>query len=69
MTIETAFFICAFGGLFLGGLFGSFLDKRAERKRIKKRTYREKMRRNQLTTFSEAARYDPEANQNSKIGY
>ena len=69
MTIETAFFICAFGGLLFGSLFGSLIDRYTERKRVRKRAFSEKMRRNQLTTFSEAARYDPEPESDGKIGY
>lgn len=56
MSIGTAFFICAFGGILLGGAIGEVI----ERVKAKKKAQALKLRQNQIETFWSCAAYNPQ---------
>ena len=60
MSIGTAFFICAFGGLLFGGLIGELIERRKAKKAKMKKAQALKLRQNQLETFRSCAAYNPQ---------
>lgn len=60
MSIGTAFFICAFGGLLFGGLIGELIERAKAKKAKMKKAQALKLRQNQLETFRSCAAYNPQ---------
>lgn len=60
MSIGTAFFICAFGGILLGGAIGEVIERVKAKKKARRRAERMRLRRNSIESFLTAALYKPE---------
>lgn len=60
MSIGTAFFICAFGGILLGGAIGEVIEQIKAKKAKMKKAQALKLRQNQLETFRSCAAYNPQ---------
>lgn len=69
MTLETAFFTCAFGGLIFGGLIGELIEHKKAKKAKLKKAQAIKLRQNQLITFRSCAEYNPQEPTKKAIGY
>lgn len=65
MSIGTAFFICAFGGLLFGGLIGELIERVKAKKKARRRAELMKRKRNSMQSFMTAALYEPK----EKAGY
>lgn len=63
MSIGTAFFICAFGGILLGGAIGEVIErvkaKKAKMKKARRRAELMRRKRNSMQSFMTAALYEP----------
>lgn len=59
MSIETAFIVCAFGGLIIGGGVGEIAEKIKAKKKARRRAERMRLRRNSIESFMTAALYEP----------
>ena len=60
MRIETAFIVCAFGGLIIGGGVGEIVEKIKAKKKARRRAEQMRLRRNSIESFLTAALYEPE---------
>ena len=59
MNIETAFIVCAFGGLIVGGGVGEIAEKIKAKKKARRRAELMKRKRNSMQSFMTAALYEP----------
>ena len=59
MTLEAAFFTCAFGGLLFGGLIGELIEHRKAKKKARRRAELMRRKRNSMQSFMTAALYEP----------
>lgn len=66
MSIETAFIVCAFGGLIVGGGVGEIAEKIKAKKKARRRAEQMRLRRNSIESFLTAALYKPE---DKKVDY
>ena len=66
MSIGTAFFICAFGGLIVGGGVGEIAEKIKTKKKVRRRAELRRLRRNSIESFLTAALYKPS---DEKVNY
>ena len=69
MTLEAAFFTCAFGGLIFGGLIGELIERVKAKKAKMKKAQALKLRQNQLETFRSCAEYNPQEPAKKAVGY
>ena len=60
MSIETAFIVCAFGGLIIGGGVGEIAERIKAKKKARRRAELRRLRRNSIESFLTAALYEPE---------
>lgn len=66
MSIGTAFFICAFGGILLGGAIGEVIEHVKAKKKARRRAEQMRLRRNSIESFLTAALYKPS---DEKVNY
>lgn len=66
MSIGTAFFICAFGGILLGGAIGEVIEHIKAKKKARRRAEQMRLRRNSIESFLTAALYKPS---DEKVNY
>lgn len=66
MSIETAFIVCAFGGLIVGGGVGEIAEKIKAKKKARRRAEQMRLRRNSIESFLTAALYKPS---DEKVNY
>lgn len=66
MSIGTAFFICAFGGILLGGAIGEVIERVKAKKKARRRAEQMRLRRNSIESFFTAALYKPS---DEKVNY
>lgn len=66
MSIETAFIVCAFGGLIVGGGVGEIAEKIKTKKKARRRAELRRLRRNSIESFLTAALYKPS---DEKVNY
>ena len=66
MSIETAFIVCAFGGLIIGGGMGEIAEKIKAKKKARRRAEQMRLRRNSIESFMTAALYEPS---DEKVNY
>lgn len=66
MSIGTAFFICAFGGLIVGGGVGEIAEKIKAKKKARRRAELMRRKRNSMQSFMTAALYKPS---DEKVNY
>jgi hypothetical protein len=66
MSIETAFIVCAFGGLIIGGGVGEIAEKIKTKKKARRRAELRRLRRNSIESFLTAALYKPS---DEKVNY
>lgn len=66
MSIGTAFFICAFGGILLGGAIGEVIERVKAKKKARRRAEQMRLRRNSIESFLTAALYKPS---DEKVNY
>lgn len=66
MSIETAFIVCAFGGLIIGGGVGEIAEKIKTKKKARRRAELMKRKRNSMQSFMTAALYKPS---DEKVNY
>ena len=66
MNIETAFIVCAFGGLIIGGGVGEIAEKIKTKKKARRRAELMKRKRNSMQSFMTAALYKPS---DEKVNY
>lgn len=66
MSIGTAFFICAFGGVLLGGAIGEVIEHVKAKKKARRRAEQMRLRRNSIESFLTAALYKPS---DEKVNY
>lgn len=66
MSIETAFIVCAFGGLIVGGGVGEIAEKIKAKKKARRRAELRRLQRNSIESFLTAALYEPE---DKKVDY
>lgn len=66
MSIGTAFFICAFGGVLLGGAIGEVIERVKAKKKARRRAEQMRLRRNSIESFLTAALYKPS---DEKVNY
>jgi hypothetical protein len=66
MSMETAFIVCAFGGLIVGGGVGEIAEKIKAKKKARRRAELRRLRRNSIESFMTAALYEPS---DEKVNY
>lgn len=66
MSIETAFIVCAFGGLIIGGGVGEIAEKIKAKKKARRRAELMRRKRNSMQSFMTAALYKPS---DEKVNY
>lgn len=66
MSMETAFIVCAFGGLIIGGGVGEIVEKIKAKKKARRRAEQMRLRRNSIESFLTAALYKPS---DEKVNY
>ena len=60
MSIGTAFFTCAFGGILLGGAIGEVIERVKAKNKARRRAELMRRKKNSMQSFMTAALYEPE---------